>query len=162
RAKGTLQPGDSPYVAPVVEPSTLRFPADAAPLPGGHVLVADAGHDRVVELDADEEVVREWGGFKEPNGLCVVGTTAYVADTVHHQLKVIDLDSGEVTVLAGSGEQWMQGDGTDRLSSPWAVAWWQERVWIAMAGIHQLWSYDPASGAVVVEAGTTNEGLVDG
>ncbi len=167
RAKGTLQPAGSPYVAPVVEPSTLRFPADAVLLEGGHVLVADAGHDRVVELDLDADpdgprVVREWGGFAEPNGLCVVGSTAYVADTVHHQLASIDLDSGEVRVLAGTGEQWMQGDSTDRLSSPWAVAWWQDQVWIAMAGIHQLWTYDPASGAVEVAAGTTHEGLLDG
>jgi sugar lactone lactonase YvrE len=166
RAKGTLQSGDSPYVPPAAEPTTLRFPADAAPLGDGHVLVADAGHDRVVELDADGAVVREWGGMKEPNGLCVVGGTAYVADTANHQLKGIDLASGAVTVLAGTGEQWMQGDSTEHLSSPWAVAWWprgeQSRVWIAMAGIHQLWTFDPATGAVEVAAGTTNEGLVDG
>ena len=68
RAKGTLQSAGSPYVAPVVEPTTLRFPADAAPLEGGHVLVADAGHDRVVELDGDGVEVRSWGGFREPNG----------------------------------------------------------------------------------------------
>ncbi len=169
RARGTLQPGDSPYVPPPVEPTTLRFPADAAPLADGLVLVADAGHDRVVELAVEpagagegQRVVREWRGFKEPNGLCVVGRTAYVADTAHHQLRRIDLDSGEVTVLAGTGEQWMQGDSTDRLSSPWAVAWWQDRVWIAMAGIHQLWTFDPVTGAVEVAGGTTNEGLVDG
>ena len=162
RAKGTLQPGDSPYVPPVVEPTTLRFPADAAPLGDGRVLVADAGHDRVVELDADGAELREWTGFKEPNGLCVVGSTAYVADTVHHQLKGIDLESGDVTVLAGDGHQWMQGDSTERLSSPWAVAWWQDRVWIAMAGIHQLWTFDPRTGVVEVAGGTTNEGLLDG
>jgi thiol-disulfide isomerase/thioredoxin len=164
RARGTLQPGDSPYVPPAVESTTLRFPADAAPLSGGHVLVADAGHDRVVELDEDGEQLREWLGFKEPNGLCVVGSTAYVADTVNHQLKSIDLDTGDVTLLAGDGHQWMQGDSTDRLSSPWAVAWWphDERLWIAMAGIHQLWTFDPATGSVEVAAGTTNEGLVDG
>jgi hypothetical protein len=31
-----------------------------------------------------------------------------------------------------------------------------------MAGIHQLWALDPATGAVEVTAGTTNEGLLDG
>jgi hypothetical protein len=31
-----------------------------------------------------------------------------------------------------------------------------------MAGVHQLWTFDPATGAVEVVAGTSNEGLVDG
>ena len=170
RRRGTLQPGDSPYVPPTVEPTDLRFPAKAVRLDDGRVLVADAGHDEVVELDGDDRVVRRFGGFKEPNGLCLlpadvaaeVGYDVVVADTVHHQLRGIVLESGEVRVLAGDGTQWMQGDGTDRLSSPWDVAWWQDRVWIAMAGIHQLWTFDPRTGAVAVAAGTTHEGLLDG
>jgi len=170
RAKGTLQPGDSPYVPPAVEPTDLRFPAKAVRLAGGHVLVADAGHDEVVELDAEDRVIRRLGGFKEPNGLCLlppevaaeVGYDVVVADTVNHQLRGIALGTGEVSVLAGDGTQWMQRDGTDRLSSPWDVAWWQDRVWVAMAGIHQLWTFDPRTGAVEVAAGTTNEGLLDG
>ncbi|HEU4811015.1 MAG TPA: NHL domain-containing thioredoxin family protein [Nocardioides sp.] len=170
RAKGTLQPGDSPYVAPTVEPTDLRFPAKAVPLPDGRALVADAGHDQVVELDAEGGVVRRFDGFREPNGLCLlppdvaagVGYDVVVADTVHHQLRGIALATGAVSVLAGDGTQWMQGDGTDRLSSPWDVAWWQDRVWVAMAGIHQLWTFDPRTGEVEVAAGTTNEGLLDG
>jgi hypothetical protein len=31
-----------------------------------------------------------------------------------------------------------------------------------MAGIHQLWTFDPRTGTTEVAAGTTNEGLVDG
>ncbi|WP_246354948.1 hypothetical protein [Nocardioides ungokensis] len=171
RAKGTLQPGDSPYVPPTVEPTDLRFPAKAVRLDDGHVLVADAGHDEVVELDGDDRVVRRFGGFKEPNGLCLlpsevaaeVGYDVVVADTVHQlQLRGIALGSGEVSVLAGDGHQWMQGEGTDRLSSPWDVTWWQDRVWVAMAGIHQLWTFDPRTRTVEVAAGTTNEGLLDG
>ncbi|WP_256090600.1 NHL repeat-containing protein, partial [Actinacidiphila rubida] len=48
------------------------------------------------------------------------------------------------------------------LSSPWDVAWFEDRVWVAMAGVHQLWTYDPERERVEVAAGTTNEGLVDG
>ena len=108
--------------------------------------------------------------FSEPNGLCrlpddVAGEVGYdvlVADTVNHALRGVDLASGETRTVAGDGQQWMQGDGTTRLSSPWDVAWWQDRVWVAMAGIHQLWTFDPRPGALDVVAGTTNEGLVDG
>jgi thiol-disulfide isomerase/thioredoxin len=170
RARGTLQPGDSPYVAPPVVPSDLRFPAKAVPLPGGGSLVADAGHDEVVELSAEGGVVRRLGGFREPNGLCLlppevaveVGYDVVVADTAHHQLRGIALATGEVRVLAGDGTQYFEGDGTTRLSSPWDVTWWHDRVWVAMAGIHQLWTFDPRTGAVEVAAGTTNEGLLDG
>lgn len=172
RARGTLQPAGSPYVPPVVEPSDLRFPAKAVALPGGGALVADAGHHEVVELDAAGEVVRRVGGFAEPNGLCLlpddvaraVGYDVVVADTVHHQLASLDLATGTVGVLAGDGRQWMQGDAVDgtSLSSPWDVAWWDDRVWVAMAGTHTLWTYDPRTGAVAHVAGTSNEGLLDG
>jgi hypothetical protein len=91
-----------------------------------------------------------------------------VADTVNHALRRLDLESGRVTTIAGTGRQWWQGSPTSgpareiALSSPWDVAWFDGRVWIAMAGVHQLWAYDPATESVEVVAGTTNEGLVDG
>ncbi|HET7326098.1 MAG TPA: NHL domain-containing thioredoxin family protein [Nocardioidaceae bacterium] len=185
RERGTLQPGDAPYVAPAPEPTTLRFPAKVVALPDQGFLVADAGHHQVVELAADAEtVVRRIGTgergltdgpahqakLSEPNGLCLlparvatrVGYGVVVADTANHALRGIDLGTGEVRTLAGTGRQWMHGDGTDQLSSPWDVAWWHDRVWIAMAGIHQLWTLDPETGRVDVAAGTSNEGLVDG
>ncbi len=184
-AKGTLQPGDSPYVPPTPEPHDLRYPAKAIRLPEGGFLVADAGHHQVVELAADAEtVVRRIGSgergradgaphvaeLNEPNGLTAlppqvareVGYDVVVADTVNHLLRGVRLATGEVTTLAGDGSQWMQGDGTTSLSSPWDVVWWQDRVWVAMAGIHQLWTFDPRTGEVAVAAGTTNEGLLDG
>ena len=185
-AKGTLQPGDSPYVAPPAVEGDLRFPAKAVRLPGAGFLVADAGHHQVVELAEDgETVVRRLGTgdagmadgpadracFHEPNGLCLlpgdvaaeVGYDVVVADTVNHALRGIELATGDVRTVAGDGTQWMQGVSTTAsLSSPWDVAWWGDRVWVAMAGIHQLWTLDPRTGAVEVAAGTTNEGLLDG
>jgi thiol-disulfide isomerase/thioredoxin len=185
RERGTLQPGDSPYVAPTVEPGDLRFPAKAVPLRGGTVLVADAGHHQLVELADDlTTVVRRIGtgqrglvdgdapAFSEPNGLCVlpdevaqeVGYDVVVADTVNHALRGVRLADGSARTLAGTGEQLFPGaPGQEgRLSSPWDVAWWQDRVWVAMAGIHQLWTFDPRTGVAEVAAGTTNEGLLDG
>ena len=169
--RGSLTRGRSPYVAPDPEPGDLRFPATAIRLPSGNILVADAGSGSVVELEGDAAtVVGRHEGFHEPNGLVLLpegvrDTVAYdvvVADTVAHRLVGLRLDDGTTQLLAGDGRQWMQGDGTTSLSSPWDVTWWRGRVWIAMAGIHQLWTYDPATGTVEVVAGTTNEGLVDG
>ncbi|MFH0517351.1 NHL domain-containing thioredoxin family protein [Streptomyces sp. M41] len=182
--KGTLRRGDGPYVAPEPEPTVLRFPGKALLLPSGNFLVSDTTRHQLVELAADgETVVRRIGSgtraladgpadsaaFNEPQGLALLDdTAAVVADTVNHALRRLDLGTGEVTTLAGTGRQWWQGSPTSGpacevdLSSPWDVAVFGARVWIAMAGVHQLWAYDPDTGTVAVTAGTTNEGLVDG
>ncbi|MFF0759328.1 NHL domain-containing thioredoxin family protein [Streptomyces sp. NPDC003737] len=183
-AKGTLRRGDGPYVAPEPSPTSLRFPGKALLLPSGTFLVSDTTRHQLVELAADgETVVRRIGSgargfadgpadaaaFSEPQGLALLDEGAVVvADTVNHALRRLDLATGEVTTLAGTGRQWWQGSPTSGpardvdLSSPWDVAVFGGRVWIAMAGVHQLWTYDPESASVEVAAGTTNEGLVDG
>ena len=192
QAKGTLHRGDGPYVAPQPAATELRFPAKVLPLTGGTFLVSDAGHHSLVELAADgETVLRRIGSgrrglvdgkpdqarFSEPQGLCllpsdIAGEAGYdvvVADTVNHALRGLQLGTGTVTTLAGTGRQWMQGDpvpsgsdGATPLSSPWDVAWHDGRAVIAMSGIHQLWSYEPVGRTLDVLAGTTNEGLLDG
>ncbi len=181
RTKGTLQRGDSPYVPPVPQAGDLSFPAKAIALAGGGFLVADAGHATLVELDRDAEtVVRRIGSgqrglvdghpqeacFDEPNGLCrlpeevaaEVGYDVVVADTGNHALRGVRLADGHVRTLAGpvTGRQ-----PAASLSSPWDVAWWRDRVWVAVAGVHQLWTFDPHTGGSVAAAGTTNEGLRD-
>ncbi|MEV4875635.1 NHL domain-containing thioredoxin family protein [Streptomyces cyaneofuscatus] len=183
-AKGTLRRGDGPYVAPEPVATHLRFPGKVLLLPDGGFLVSDTTRHRLVELDADGETVRRHFGtgerglsdggpdearFSEPQGLAVLpdGRIA-VADTVNHAIRALDLTTGVTSTLAGTGRQWWQGTPTSGparevdLSSPWDLAWFGDRLWIAMAGVHQLWTYDPENGTVRVAAGTTNEGLVDG
>lgn len=187
-AKGTLRRGEGPYVPPEPVAGELRFPGKAVLLPSGNFLVSDTTRHSLVELEPDgESVVRRIGtggrgfadgspeqaAFNEPQGLALIGGDAadaavVVADTVNHALRRVDLATGEVTTLAGTGRQWWQGSPTEGpargvdLSSPWDVAVFGGLVWIAMAGVHQLWTYDPVAGTVAVAAGTTNEGLVDG
>jgi len=112
--------------------------------------------------------------FAEPQGLVLlpatvaarVGYDVVVADTVNHALRGVRLAGGAVSTVAGTGEQLRTGVGVggsaDELSTPWDVVWWGDRVVVAMAGSHQLWSFDPLTGDVVVLAGTTDEGLRDG
>ncbi|MFF1416431.1 NHL domain-containing thioredoxin family protein [Streptomyces sp. NPDC058280] len=178
-AKGTLRRGDGPYVPPEPVATDLRFPGKALVLENGHFLVSDSTRHQLVELAADgETVVRRIGSgergfgrdsFSEPQGLALLPDgKVIVADTVNHALRTYDPVSGAIETVAGTGRQWWQGSPASGpalevdLSSPWDVAWWADRVWIAMAGVHQLWTYDPATGTVEAAAGTTNEGLVDG
>ncbi|WP_120003823.1 NHL domain-containing thioredoxin family protein [Nesterenkonia muleiensis] len=127
--------------------------------------------------------------FNEPQGLTLlpaelaeqVGYDIVVADTVNHRLRGINITTGEVTTLAGNGvqrlldaERTREGAvvvgslGTDplevSLSSPWDVLWSETvgGVVVAMAGSHQIFSFDPATGELAVYSGTGIEGLVDG
>jgi hypothetical protein len=122
--------------------------------------------------------------FSEPQGLCllpahVAGVAGYdlvVADTVNHLLRGVRLADGTVTTVAGTGRQWRGSPGADPgsvdrhahdalavdLSSPWDLAWYDDLLIIAMAGIHQLWWFDPIRRTAGVYAGTTVEALRDG
>jgi thiol-disulfide isomerase/thioredoxin len=115
-----------------------------------------------------------------------VGYDVVVADTVNHRLRGLSLADGTVRTLAGNGVQRLldaglaaKGVGDDgaalvtdlgadplntSLSSPWDVLWSEKagRIVIAMAGTHQIFSFDPLSGALAVFAGTGLEGLLDG
>jgi thiol-disulfide isomerase/thioredoxin len=53
RAKGTLQPGDDPYVPPHAAHTALRFPGKAVALPDGSFVVSDSANHEVVHLEAD-------------------------------------------------------------------------------------------------------------
>ncbi|GAA1361018.1 thioredoxin-like domain-containing protein [Arthrobacter rhombi] len=118
----------------------------------------------------------------------VVGYDVIVADTVNHRLRGLDLATGNVTTVAGNGVQrlldadqaraagdaandpdaWVWDLGASpletSLSSPWDVLWSaaSSRVIIAMAGTHQIFAFDPVTGALDVFAGTGLEGLQDG
>jgi sugar lactone lactonase YvrE len=165
-AKGTLHRGTGPYTPPPPTAGELSFPGKAALLPDGRLVLSDTGHDAVVVLDG-EEVVARYTGFLQPQGICLLADgRVLVADTGHHQLATLDLGSGTVEVVAGTGEVWRPGDPTSgaalevNLSTPWDVAAFDGGVAVAMAGTHQLHLYDGAT--VRVLAGTTGEGLRDG
>lgn len=108
-----------------------------------------------------------------------VGYDVVVADTVNHRLRSVNLGTGEVGTLAGNGVQRLLDAETARnteqptelgtdalnisLSSPWDVVYHPAgKVIVAMAGTHQIFSFDPRTSAVSVFAGTGLEGLADG
>jgi thiol-disulfide isomerase/thioredoxin len=188
--RGTLRRGDGPYVPPPAASTDLRFPGKIAWRPeAGTLLVSDSGHHSVVELDVDgETVVRRIGSgrrgrrdgppeeaeFAEPQGVALlpppvaaaVGYDVVVADTANHLLRGIRLDSGVVSTVADlpralAGREVVTG-AVPPVPSPWDLAWWQDRLVVAAAGIHLLLEFDPRTGRVELLAGTTVEGLRDG
>jgi thiol-disulfide isomerase/thioredoxin len=177
-ARGTLRSGAAAYAPPAPEPSELRFPAKAI-RHQNHLLVADAGHHQIVELDLDgQTVVRRIGDgrgrpFAEPNGLTLLppGIAPYdlvVADTANHVLRGIRLVDGAVVATidlpAGLADARTITGPIPAVLSPWDVVWWPalDRLAVAAAGVHLLLAVDPRTDAVEVLAGTTVEGLRDG
>jgi thiol-disulfide isomerase/thioredoxin len=191
-ADGTLHRGDGPYVPRTSPDTALRFPGKALVTEAGTYLVSSSAHHQLVELEADGETTKRRIGtgtrgradgqptvaqFSEPQGLCalpteVASTVGYdivVADTVNHLLRGFNYATGEVTTIAGTGRQWRSDPGPQAhdaesvdLSSPWDLAWFDDKVIIAMAGIHELWWFDPIKRTAGVYAGTTVEALKDG
>ncbi|MBB2986467.1 NHL domain-containing thioredoxin family protein [Terracoccus luteus] len=183
-AKGTLQPGDDPYVAPPPADTALRFPGKVAALPDGSFVVSDTANAAVVHLEGDLEVERHrWAGgpLREPQGVLLpdpavrerLGVDVVVADAGAHLLLGLTFADGGVRVLAGTGDQLRERVGAgarpalqQALSTPWDLAPLGDRVVVAMAGTHQLWAWTPGNtpenGTVEVIGGTTNEGLRDG
>jgi len=190
--KGTLGRGSGPYLRIEPPPTELKFPAYVAVTSHNTLLVTDSAHHSLVELEEDgETVLRRIGSgqrgrgdgepttatFSEPAGIALlpvdvatkVGYDAVIADTANHLLRGVDLDTGDVTTIAGTGRQWRDGrtDGPALevdLTSPWGVAWWLPAggVVFTLAGNHTLGVLDPVAGTVRRFAGTTVEGLKDG
>ena len=130
--------------------------------------------------------------FNEPQGLVLlpedlaakVGYDVVIADSVNHRLRGLSLQDGKATTLVGNGVQRLLETGPARvdedaagftgrlsehplevsLSSPWDVVWSSRlnAVVIAMAGTHQIFSFEPLTGAVSIAAGNGLEGLLDG
>lgn len=172
-AKGTLHRGDGPYVPPEPVSRTLRFPGKAVPVTRplggdassvGRFLVADTGHHRIVELEADlETVVRAWGSgvadkdgvltspekghrdgdaasalFTEPQGLTIL--PAEVAEQVGYDIVVADTVNHRLRGIdAASGTVvTVAGNGVQRLIDAERVMEAQEGPAVGSLGLSPL------------------------
>ena len=165
-------------------PTVLSFPgkilADEAT---DRLFVADSGHHRVLMSTLAGELIAAIGTgtegaddgafeeatFSRPQGLALSadGNTLYIADRENHLIRAADLTSGEVSTLAGTGNQARTyPNGTPALqtdlSSPWDLELVGDQLYIASAGVHQLWVLDLVVDFVTVFAGNGGEGLDDG
>jgi hypothetical protein len=60
----------------------------------------------------------EVGSNPEPSGgLAVAGGKLYIAETLAHKIRVVDLETGDIETLAGTGEAGYSGDDGDALEA---------------------------------------------
>jgi thiol-disulfide isomerase/thioredoxin len=106
--------------------------------------------------------------FSDPQGMALVGDTLYVADRKNHALRALNLKERTVKLVAGTGEQDRAGrdSGGDALktglNSPWDLLYHKGKLYVAMAGHHQIWTYDPENRTVNPYAGNGREDIGDG
>jgi thiol-disulfide isomerase/thioredoxin len=162
--------------------SPLFFPGKVlADAPGERLFIADSTHHRIVITTLEGKKIAlagrgqagredgpfEQAAFNDPQGLALRGDTLYVADRKNHLIRALDLKKQVVRTIAGNGRKGddrRQGGPARRvgLNSPWDLYLHGHKLFIAMAGHHQIWSMDLEKGTLLPFAGTGREDLEDG
>ncbi|CAM8917987.1 unnamed protein product [Rhodiola kirilowii] len=172
---------------PLLLASPLKFPGklfvDAL---NNRLFISDSNHNRIVVTTLDGNFIVQIGGtgeeglqdgtfddatFNRPQGLAYNAkkNILYVADTENHALREIDFVNETVRTLAGNGTKGSDYKGGRKgsiqlLNSPWDVCVdpANEKVYIAMAGQHQIWEHDTADGATRAFSGDGYERNMNG
>jgi thiol-disulfide isomerase/thioredoxin len=163
--------------------SPLFFPGKVlADAKGNRLFIADSTHHRIVITTLDGKKIAIAGTgvegqadgsfakaqFSDPQGMALDGDTLYVADRKNHLIRALDLKARTVKRIAGIGEQ----DRTNRraggpalktgMNSPWDLLLHGGKLYIAMAGHHQIWTLNLKTERLEPFAGDGSEDLVDG
>lgn len=164
--------------------TVLAYPGKVFIDPIGQTLyIADTGHHRIVAADpASGQVLQVYGRgqsgfvdgvalearFDSPQGMALSpdGRVLYVADTNNHAIRSINLETGVVDTVLGTGNLgWPPAGGAaDEVSinSPWALEERDGLLYIAMAGHHQIWVMDLAADTARPLVGNARESTVNG
>lgn len=184
RSKGTLneEPLKFELESAKLAETPLQFPGKVlADAENNWLFISDSNHNRIVVSRLDGTLVDVIGNgkaglkdgsyteaqFDHPQGMELVGTKLYVADTENHAIRVIDLMKKTVETLAGNGKQasFRHPGGSLKevsLNSPWAISELDGTLYIAMAGPHQLFKHKLGSQTIEVFAGSGREDIIDG
>ncbi|MBL8170200.1 MAG: redoxin domain-containing protein [Acidobacteria bacterium] len=163
-------------------PSLLAYPGKVlADEKSNRLFVSDSNHNRILITSLDgavQDVIGDGaigvkdGAFAEaefnhPQGVALDGDVLYICDTENHLIRRADLKARTVETIAGTGQQArrfnQEGVGKQvALNSPWDALVHDGKLYIAMAGPHQLWVLDLKTLAAKPYAGSGRENHVDG
>ncbi len=162
--------------------SSLSFPGKVlADETSNRLFIADSNHNRIVIANLEGQVLDIAGNgkagradgafsdasFNHPQGMTLHGDYLYVADTENHLIRRLDLKAKMVKAIAGTGKQaaFMDTGGmgiSSPINSPWDIAYLNNKLYIAMAGAHQIWEMDLETTVFQPFAGSGKEGRIDG
>lgn len=159
----------------------LQFPGKVLATPTT-LWIADSGHNRILECDHNGHILRQLGSgtpgcvdgrnreaqFNNPQGMAIVYDTLYVADAGSHAVRRVLLPAGDVTTIAGTGTLGhdLPAESLDprqtRMSAPTDVVAFEDKLYIAVSGQHQIWRFDITRNKLSVLAGNGRLGIADG
>lgn len=148
------------------------------------LFIADTGHHRIVITTLDgvlkgtigtgsagwQDGSWETTQFSTPQGMALdsIQQILYIADAGNHLLRQVDLQQQTVSTIAGTGHQSRflfphGGKALEvELNSPWDLTLRENKLYIAMAGSHQIWVMDLTAQTIQTLIGTGAEYCVDG
>lgn len=183
RKKGTLASTPLQFVLETeTRKSSLHFPGKVfVDEKSRRLFIADSNNNQIVVATLDGKILERIGHgeeglldgdlkqvqFNHPQGMALDGEMLYVADTENHAIRAVDLKKKTVATVAGNGSQslGLKMEGPARqtaLSSPWDLVLHGQKLYIAMAGTHQIAVLDLRKNEISVFAGSGREGRVDG
>ncbi|QNF32403.1 redoxin domain-containing protein [Adhaeribacter swui] len=162
-------------------PGILQFPSKLLVNVAGEIYLSDSGHHRILKINQDGKILQIIGSgdrgftngasheatFNEPHGLALHSNYLYVADAKNNAIRKVDVETGWVTTVAGTGElsYYFFEDSLNEPvnpNSPWDLAVANDILYIASAGNHQILKMDLNTEQVWRFAGTGREALADG
>jgi len=146
---------------------------------GTYLYVADTWNYKIRKIEMATGVVTTLAGsgsegradgtgaaasFNSPAGITTDGTYLYVADTGNHKIRTVEIATGVVTTLAGSGFAG-SANGTGAAASfdhPVGITIEGAHLYVSDAQNHKIRQIEIATGVVTTLAGSGSEGSADG
>ncbi|HEY6414536.1 MAG TPA: Ig-like domain repeat protein [Edaphobacter sp.] len=170
---GSSTPGFDGDTGPATS-GHLNLPTALALDPAGNLYIADTQNHRVREVDTTGIITTIAGngtqGFSgdsgpsttasidSPTGLAADSTNLYLADTHNHRIRKIDLTTGIITTVAGTGSPSYNGDGstatTANLALPRGLTLDANgNLYLADTANHRIRRIDATTGIITTIAG---------
>ena len=179
RVAGNGLAGYSGDGGPAVDAS-FNWPHEVRVDQAGNLFVADTRNHVIRRVDGATGIVTTLAGngkpgfsgegdrgsnvqFKQPHSVVLDGKGGLlVADTVNHRLRRIDLETGIVQTISGTGKKQLPVDGMlavhASLHGPRSLAVDADSIWIALREGNSIWRIDRKTNTIHQIAGTGAKG----
>jgi len=178
---GTGREGSSGDGGPATN-AELRFPEGVTVDPAGNLFIADWGNHRIRRVEASTGIITTVAGtvrkgysgdggpairaeLRFPFGVAVDNAgNIFIADSANYVIRRVDLGSGIITTVAGTGDRGFRGDGGPaaraQLGGPQGLAVDESgNLFIADRDNSRVRRVDAATGVIATVAGTGTAGF---